>query len=150
MSPGEERISEEEKIQSRLSSGTYFRDGLRRIDYVIVHEEVTPSTPCVRNIVCNLVGQSSPKSSPRPADKSPTFSIACATGLTSNQQSNSAKNRNRKADIRQAFLENLKAQGLEIEEVRERAAFKSFLNESIHLITGCCCCYCSRYNLIMH
>jgi len=118
MSRAEETISEEEKIQSRLKSGMYFRDGQRRIDYVLVHEEATPSTPCVRNIVNHLVGQSSPKFSPRPGEKSPTVSVAC--GSTGNQQSNTAKNRSKKADTRQAFLENLKAQGIEIEEVREQ------------------------------
>jgi hypothetical protein len=104
-----------ENKQSKHSKavGTYFRDGRRKIDYVLVHEEVSLAPSRSRSH--NTPHQSSTPLPFRQEGKSPQGGMLPML-LTSAVQHSTPK-QNRKMDIRKTFLDKLKSQGIEIEEV---------------------------------
>ena len=92
--------------------GTYFRDGRRKIDFVLVHEEAN-----LAYSRSSSATQVQPSPVPhRPEGRSPLDRIQSTLVTSSPNQSANSK-RGRKIDIRQTFLDKLQSQGIEIEEV---------------------------------
>ena len=105
MEPLADDESKDLQRQRNAAVGTHFRDGRRKIDYVIVQEELLGlSTAASR------ANSPSSQGNHQPGNPSPL--------LTASNPSN--KQTRRKADHRQVFLDKLKAQGLEVEEVKRK------------------------------
>ena len=94
-------------------TGTRFRDGRRKIDYVLVSEEPVSLLAAGRRWSS---ASGVPESPCHQQQAKPTNSLHPDSPAIHHANNNNSK-RGRRSDVRLAFLDNLRAQGVQVEEV---------------------------------